>query len=71
VTNLRLGQKLLEAAGPAKSCDLAKAAADAFTEAQINLPAGGQAFPNETKAALEGLAQLTPYADRQKAAFCK
>lgn len=71
VTNLRLGQKLLELAGPAKSCELATAAGNAFVEAQINLPAGGKDFPDQTKAALDGLAQLTPYADRQKAAFCK
>ena len=50
---------------------MAKAAKDAFVNAQINLPAGGQAFPKETAAALQGLAQLDPFADRQVKAFCK
>lgn len=71
VTNLTMGQRLLEEAGPAKSCDLAKAAKEAFVNAQINLPAGGQAFPKETAAALQGLTQLDPFADRQVKAFCR
>ncbi|MEO7963729.1 MAG: tetratricopeptide repeat protein, partial [Gemmatimonadaceae bacterium] len=71
IINLTMGQQLLTEASAEKSCDKAKLANDAFTNAQIQIPAGGKAFPDQAKAALEGLMQLIPYGDRATKALCK
>lgn len=69
VTQLSLGQQALKAAQGSKSCTDVKAAKDAFTEAQINLPKGGQSNPDAAKQALGALQQLSPYADQMAKAF--
>src|SRR6185436_10505446 len=42
-----VGQTATISANEKRSCDLARTARDAFTLASINLPAGGQKYPNE------------------------
>ena len=43
-----------------RSCDLARMAREAFTLAEINLPAGGQKYPNEAAQLLTAIPQFTP-----------
>ncbi len=71
IINLTMGQQLLTEASAEKSCDKAKAANEAFTNAQIQIPPGGKAFPDQARAAMEGLTQLAPYGDKAQKALCK
>ena len=71
VTQLTLGQTMLNEAAPKKSCDMAREAQALFTDAQINIAAGGKAFPQQAGQAMTGLQTLSPFADRQVKAFCK
>jgi tetratricopeptide (TPR) repeat protein len=66
-----LGQSATIDANEKKSCDLARTARDAFNLAQINLPAGGQKYPNEAAQLLTAIPQFTPAVDNEVKRFCK
>ncbi len=71
VINLVVGQTLLTSNAPNKSCDVANRAADALVNANILIPQGAPAFPDQAGQLMQALQQLTPYSDSQKKAFCK
>jgi tetratricopeptide (TPR) repeat protein len=66
-----LGQSATIDANEKKSCDLARTARDAFNLASINLPAGGQKYPNEAAQLLTAIPQFTPAVDNEIKRFCK
>jgi tetratricopeptide (TPR) repeat protein len=66
-----LGQSATIDANEKKSCELAKTARDAFNLAQMNLPAGGQKYPNEAAQLLTAIPQFTPAVDNEVKRFCK
>jgi tetratricopeptide (TPR) repeat protein len=66
-----LGQSATNDALERRSCDLARMARDAFTLAQINLPAGGQKYPNEAAQLLTAIPQFTPAVNDEIKRFCK
>jgi tetratricopeptide (TPR) repeat protein len=66
-----LGQSATTDAIDKKSCDLARTARDAFNLASINLPAGGQKYPNEAAQLLTAIPQFTPAVDSEIKRFCK
>jgi tetratricopeptide (TPR) repeat protein len=66
-----LGQSATIDANDKKSCDLAKTARDAFNLASINLPAGGQKYPNEAAQLLTAIPQFTPAVDNEIKRFCR
>ena len=66
-----LGQSATIDANERRSCDLAKMAREAFTLAQMNLPAGGQKYPNEAAQLLTAIPQFTPAVDNEIKRFCK
>jgi tetratricopeptide (TPR) repeat protein len=66
-----LGQSATIDANEKRSCDLARTARDAFTLAQMNLPAGGQKYPNEAAQLLTAIPQFTPAVDNEIKRFCK
>jgi tetratricopeptide (TPR) repeat protein len=71
VSNLQMVQPLLEEASAKKSCDSAKAAAEALTQAQIYAPQGGREFPKEVTQVMTAVQQLQPYTDRSVKALCR
>jgi len=66
-----VGQTATTQANDKKSCDLARTARDAFNLASINLPAGGQKYPNEAAQLLTAIPQFTPAVDNEVKRFCK
>jgi hypothetical protein len=70
-THLQKGQALLEQARDKKSCDMAKEAAQDFTDAQIFIPRGAAQFRNEAGQLMMALQQLSPYGDQMVKALCK
>ena len=66
-----VGQTATNLANDRKSCDLARTARDAFNLASINLPAGGQKYPNEAAQLLTAIPQFTPAVDNEVKRFCK
>jgi tetratricopeptide (TPR) repeat protein len=66
-----LGQSATIDANDKKSCDLARTARDAFNLASINLPAGGQKYPNEAAQLLTAIPQFTPAVDNEIKRFCR
>ena len=66
-----LGQSATIDANDKKSCELARMARDAFNIASINLPAGGQKYPNEAAQLLTAIPQFTPAVDNEIKRFCK
>jgi tetratricopeptide (TPR) repeat protein len=70
-THLQKGQQLLADAREAKSCDMAKEAAQDFTDAQIHIPAGAKQFPTEAGQLMSALQQLSPYGDQMVKALCR
>jgi tetratricopeptide (TPR) repeat protein len=66
-----LGQSATIDANDKRSCDLARTARDAFNLASINLPAGGQKYPNEAAQLLTAIPQFTPAVDNEIKRFCK
>jgi len=66
-----LGQSATNDALEKRSCDLARIAKDAFTLAEINLPAGGQKYPNEAAQLLTAIPQFTPAVNDEIKRFCK
>ncbi|MCC6928550.1 MAG: hypothetical protein IT359_06105 [Gemmatimonadaceae bacterium] len=71
VINLLLGQTYLTNNAQAKSCEVANKAADALTNANMLIPAGAKAFPDQAGQLMQALQQFTPYADNQKKTLCK
>lgn len=70
-TNLSLGNALLQEASAQKSCDLAKEAQAALTDAQIQLPEGGKFNPQAAQQALAQLTTLAEYPPKMVKAYCK
>ncbi|HCU10914.1 MAG TPA: hypothetical protein DGB72_02185 [Gemmatimonadetes bacterium] len=66
-----LGQSAVNDANDKRSCELARMARDAFNLASINLPAGGQKYPNEAAQLLTAIPQFTPAVDNEVKRFCK
>lgn len=66
-----VGQTATIAANDKRSCELARTARDAFNLASINLPAGGQKYPNEAAQLLTAIPQFTPAVDNEVKRFCK
>jgi len=66
-----LGQSAVNDANDKRSCDLARMARDAFNLALINLPAGGQKYPNEAAQLLKAIPQFMPAVDNEVKRFCK
>ncbi len=66
-----VGQTATNLANEKRSCDLARTARDAFNLASINLPAGGQKYPNEAAQLLTAIPQFTPAVDNEVKRFCK
>jgi tetratricopeptide (TPR) repeat protein len=66
-----LGQSATIDANERKSCDLARTARDAFNLASLNLPAGGQKYPNEAAQLMTAIPQFTPAVDNEVKRFCK
>jgi len=66
-----IGQTATTQAADKRSCDLARTARDAFNLASINLPAGGQKYPNEAAQLLTAIPQFTPAVDNEVKRFCK
>jgi hypothetical protein len=66
-----VGQTATIEANEKRSCDLARTARDAFNLASINLPAGGQKYPNEAAQLMTAIPQFTPAVDNEVKRFCK
>jgi tetratricopeptide (TPR) repeat protein len=66
-----VGQSATTLASEKKSCDMARTARDAFTLASLNLPAGGQKYPNEAAQLLTAIPQFSPAVDSYVKRFCK
>jgi tetratricopeptide (TPR) repeat protein len=66
-----LGQSATIDANERRSCELARMARDAFAIASMNLPAGGQKYPNEAAQLLTAIPQFTPAVDNEIKRFCR
>jgi len=66
-----VGQTATNLANDKKSCELARTARDAFNLASMNLPAGGQKYPNEAAQLMTAIPQFTPAVDNEVKRFCK
>jgi len=66
-----VGQTATISANEKRSCDLARTARDAFNLASLNLPAGGQKYPNEAAQLLTAIPQFTPAVENEVKRFCK
>src|SRR5690606_16706398 len=71
VINLLLAQNLLQEANSEQSCDKTKEVGGYLTEAQINLPQGASAFPDQAKTLREGMMQLAQYQGQMEKAYCR
>ena len=71
VINLVIGQTLLQSNAQTKSCDVANKASDALTNANMLIPQGAKAFPDQAGQLMQALQQFTPFADNQKKTLCK
>ena len=71
VINLVIGQTLLQSNAQTKSCDVANKASDALTNANMLIPQGAKAFPDQAGQLMQALQQFTPFADSQKKTLCK
>jgi tetratricopeptide (TPR) repeat protein len=70
-TSLTLGQTLATEAQKTRSCDLSRAAQNAFADAAINLPRGGKFNPQATTQFMGYLQQLQPAGEALVKANCK
>lgn len=66
-----VGQSATTLASEKKSCDMARTARDAFNLASLNLPAGGQKYPNEAAQLMTAIPQFSPAVDSYVKRFCK
>ncbi|MDP1857943.1 MAG: tetratricopeptide repeat protein [Gemmatimonadaceae bacterium] len=71
VINLVIGQTLLQSNAQTKSCDVANKASDALTNANMLIPQGAKAYPDQAGQLMQALQQFTPFADSQKKTLCK
>ena len=74
VINLVVGQTMLsnlKDTAPEQRCEMANKASDALTNANMFIPQGARAFPDQAGQLMQALQQFTPYADAQKKALCK
>ncbi len=71
--SLSMANALVQRADEAKSCEMATRAGDLITEAQIALPKAAAEASNQATVAqlMTSVNTLSPYPERQKAAFCK
>jgi tetratricopeptide (TPR) repeat protein len=70
-TSITLGQRLYAEARTARRCDLVKEMRQALVDAQISLPKGGVAFPEQAAQALAALAQATTFGDQLAKSVCR
>ena len=70
-TSLSLAQRLYTEARTTKQCDLVKEMQQALVDAQISLPKGGRAYPDQTPKLLASLAQTVAYGDQLAKAVCR
>ncbi|MBV6521492.1 MAG: Beta-barrel assembly-enhancing protease [Gemmatimonadaceae bacterium] len=71
-TEVTISQTILtQDAAPNKNCDALKKAQVYLGNAQIHVPAGGRAFPDQAKQLMDGLGQLNAYAEQLGKAICK
>ncbi len=71
VSAFTIGQSAITEAQGSKSCALARMAKDAFAQAQENVPAGLQSYPDAAKQVLTAIPQFTPATDEMVKRFCK
>jgi len=71
VSAFLIGQSAITEAQSSKSCTLARQAKEAFGQAQENVPAGLQEYPDQAKAVLTAIPQFTPATDDMVKRFCK
>ncbi|HEV2007164.1 MAG TPA: tetratricopeptide repeat protein [Burkholderiales bacterium] len=71
VSAFTIGQSAITEAQGSKSCALARMAKDAFAQAQENVPAGLQSYPDAAKQILTAIPQYTPATDEMVKRFCK
>jgi len=71
VSAFTIGQSAITEAQGSKSCTLARMAKDAFAQAQENVPAGLQSYPDAAKQILTAIPQYTPATDEMVKRFCK
>jgi tetratricopeptide (TPR) repeat protein len=66
-----IGQSAVTEAQSTRSCALARQAKDAFAQAQENVPAGLQSYPEPAKQVLTAIPQYTPATDEMVKRYCK
>ena len=71
VVNVRRGQALLRVGGETRNCVMVKAASEQFSQAQLNVPAGGRFSPQAAGQLMEALGKLIPAATQTEKAVCK
>ena len=71
VSAFTIGQSAITEAQGSKSCTLARMAKDAFAQAQDNVPAGLQSYPDAAKQVLTAIPQYTPATDEMVKRYCK
>jgi tetratricopeptide (TPR) repeat protein len=71
VSAFTIGQSAITEAQGSKSCVLARLAKDSFAQAQDNVPAGLQSYPDAAKQVLTAIPQFTPATDEMVKRFCK
>jgi len=70
-TSVTIGNMLAQGLAASKSCDEAKQAQAAMTDALIYTQQGGRAFPAEAGNIMNAINQLSPYIEQQVKALCK
>jgi tetratricopeptide (TPR) repeat protein len=71
VSAFTIGQSAITEAQTTKSCALARLSKDSFAQAQENVPAGLQSYPDAAKQILTAIPQYTPAADEMVKRYCK
>ncbi len=70
-TSVTIGNMLAQGLAASKSCDEAKQAQAAMTDALIYTQQGGRAFPAEAGNIMNAINQLSPYIEQQVKALCR
>jgi tetratricopeptide (TPR) repeat protein len=70
-TSLALGQRLYAEARTSRRCDPVKEMQQALVDAQISLPKGGVAFPEQAAQALAALTRATTLGDQLAKSVCR
>jgi tetratricopeptide (TPR) repeat protein len=71
LTQLQLGQVLLQQGAAARNCEIATKGRDYVSKSQEILPRAGRQFPDQTAQAMTGVGQLAGYGDQVLKAVCK